>query len=47
MGYGNKKIRNIEKNMCGIVGIFNYKKVNKKYMLSVSNKIIPLPVFGS
>ena len=25
--------------MCGIVGIFNYKKVSKKYMISVSNKI--------
>ena len=25
--------------MCGIVGIFNYKKVNKKFMLSLSNKI--------
>jgi len=25
--------------MCGIVGVFNYKKVSKKYMLSVSKRI--------
>jgi len=34
-----KKIRNIKKIMCGIVGIFNYKKVSKKFMISASKKI--------
>jgi len=35
----NRKIRNIKKNMCGIVGIFNYKKVSRKFMASMSKKI--------
>ena len=39
MECGITKIRNIKKIMCGIVGVFNYKKVNKKFMTSVSNKI--------
>lgn len=34
-----KKIRNIKKIMCGIVGIFKYKKINKKLLISMSNKI--------
>ena len=25
--------------MCGIVGVFNYKKVSRKFMLAVSKKI--------
>ena len=35
----NRKIRNIKKIMCGIVGIFNYKKVSRKFMASMSKKI--------
>lgn len=39
MEFGNEKIRNIKKIMCGIVGVFNYKKVNRKFMASMSQKI--------
>ena len=39
MESGNEKIRNIKKIMCGIVGIFNYKKVSRKLMISMSKKI--------
>ena len=34
-----KKIRIIKKIMCGIVGIFKYKNINKKLLISMSNKI--------
>ena len=34
-----KNIRIIKKIMCGIVGIFKYKNINKKLLISMSNKI--------
>ena len=39
MEQSNRKIRNIKKIMCGIVGIYNYKKVSRKFMTSMSKKI--------
>ena len=39
MESSDEKIRNIKKIMCGIIGIYNYKKVSGKFMASVSKKI--------